>query len=80
MRTGTLEGTVMYFREISEWKFVKPVFIGDTVHAVMEVTETKAMPRIGGGAVTLKIEVKNQQDETTMRGVWTLLVHSRPGG
>ena len=80
MRTGTLEGTVMYFREINEWKFIKPIFIGDTVHAVMEVSETKAMPRIGGGAVTLKIEVKNQQDETTMRGVWTLLVHSRPGG
>ena len=51
-RTGVLEGTVMAFREINEWKFVKPVFIGDTIHVVMEVTETKAMPRIGGGAVT----------------------------
>jgi acyl dehydratase len=80
MRTGTLEGTVMYFREITEWKFVKPVFIGDTVHVVMEVIETKSMPRIGGGAVTLKLDVKNQQDETTMRGSWTVLVYSRPGG
>ena len=80
MRTGTLEGTVMYFREISEWKFVKPVLIGDTVHVVMEVIETKSMPRIGGGAVTLKLDVKNQQDETTMRGSWAVLVYSRPGG
>jgi 3-hydroxybutyryl-CoA dehydratase len=48
-RTGVLEGTVMAFREINEWKFVKPVLIGDTVHVVMIVAETKAMPRIGGG-------------------------------
>ena len=78
MRTGALEGTVMYFREITEWKFVKPVLIGDTVHVVMEVIETKAMPRIGGGAVILKIDVRNQHDETTMRGNWNLLVYSRP--
>ena len=33
LRTGFLEGTVIAFREISEWKFTKPVFIGDTIHA-----------------------------------------------
>ena len=27
MRTGILEGTVIVFREIAEWKFVKPIFI-----------------------------------------------------
>lgn len=78
-RTGFLEGTVIYWREINEWKFVKPVFIGDTVHVVIEVIETKAMPRIGGGSVLLKLDVKNQNDDTVMRGTWSMLVHSRPG-
>ena len=36
MRTGVLEGTVMAFREIIEWKFIKPVFIGDSLHVEME--------------------------------------------
>ncbi len=27
MRTGILEGTTLAFREISEWKFSKPVFL-----------------------------------------------------
>ena len=35
VQTGVMEGTVQFFREISEWKFIKPVFIGDTVHAEM---------------------------------------------
>ncbi|MEJ5240255.1 MAG: MaoC/PaaZ C-terminal domain-containing protein [Anaerolineales bacterium] len=78
MRTGVLEGTVLAFREINEWKFVKPIRIGDTIHAELEVVETKAMPRIGGGMVVIAVEVINQQGEVAMRGRWTVLVQSRP--
>ena len=78
MRTGILEGTVIAFREINEWKFVKPVFIGDTIHAVIAATETKALPRIGGGAVVVSLDVRNQHGETVMKGTWTALVASRP--
>ncbi len=78
MRTGVLEGTVMAFREINAWKFVKPVFIGDTLHVEMEVAETKALPRLGGGAIVISLEVKNQNGETVMKGTWTALVRSTP--
>ena len=74
VRTGVIDGTVLAFREISEWKFGKPVFIGDTIHVEMEVTDTKPLPRLGGGAVTLAVNVKNHKDESTARGVWVLLV------
>ena len=78
MRSGVLEGTVMAFREINEWKFIKPVFIGDTVHVEITIAETKALPRIGGGAIVLGLVVLNQQDETVMKGRWTVLVANRP--
>jgi 3-hydroxybutyryl-CoA dehydratase len=78
LRTGVLEGTVMAFREINEWKFVKPVFIGDTILVELEVLETKALPRLGGGSVLIGLQVKNQKEETVMKGVWTTLVMSRP--
>ncbi|MDO9348780.1 MAG: MaoC/PaaZ C-terminal domain-containing protein [Anaerolineales bacterium] len=78
LRTGVLEGTVMAFREIGEWKFVKPVFIGDTIHVEMEVAKTKAFPRLGGGAVTIAIQVENQRDEVVMKGNWITLVMSKP--
>jgi len=78
MRTGVLEGTVLAFREIVEWKFVKPVFIGDTLRVEMEAKELKAMPRIGGGQALVALDVKNQKDETLMRGTLTVLVASKP--
>lgn len=77
VRTGVLEGTVIAFREILSWKFSKPVFIGDTIHVVMEVEEKKPLPRLGGGSVTLGIKVQNQDDETVMRGRWNVLVMSK---
>jgi len=78
MRTGVLEGTVIAFREINNWKFITPVFIGDTIHVEMEVAETKALPRIGGGSVVITLDVKKQSGETAMKGNWTVLVMSRP--
>jgi acyl dehydratase len=78
MRTGMLEGTVIAFREIQEWKFVKPIYIGDTIHAVLTVNETKALPRIGGGALIAGVEVRNQKDETLQKGALNLLVMSKP--
>jgi 3-hydroxybutyryl-CoA dehydratase len=78
MRTGVLEGTVIAFREINHWKFIAPVFIGDTLHVEMDVLETKALPRIRGGSVVISLDVKKQSGETTMKGNWTVLVMSRP--
>ncbi|MFZ5857281.1 MAG: MaoC/PaaZ C-terminal domain-containing protein [Chloroflexota bacterium] len=78
MRTGVLEGTVLAFREIVEWKFIKPVFIGDTIHVEMEAKELKSMPRVGGGLAHVALDVKNQQDETLMRGTLAVLVASKP--
>ena len=77
-QTGILDGTVLAFREVNEWKFVKPVFIGDTIYVEMEVRETKALPRIGGGSVTITLEVKNQSEDVCHRGLWTVLMMSKP--
>jgi len=78
MRTGVLEGTVLAFREIVEWKFIKPVFIGDTLHVEMEAKELKPMPRIRGGQALVALDVKNQKDESLMRGTLAVLVASKP--
>ena len=78
MQTGLLEGTVLAFREINEWKFVKPFFIGDTVHALLSISEIKALPRIGAGALIASVEVLNQKDEVCQRGKLNLLVLSKP--
>jgi len=77
-KTGLMDGTVIAFRELTEWKFVKPVFIGDTIHVELVTAETKALSRIGGGSVTINLEVKNQNEEVCHRGTWVVLIMSRP--
>ncbi|MBI3159157.1 MAG: dehydratase [Chloroflexi bacterium] len=79
VQTGVMEGTILAFREINAWKFIKPVFIGDTIHVVLEVLETKALPRLKAGSVVIELDVKNQNDETVMKGTWTALILMRPG-
>ena len=77
-KTGFLDGTVIAFREVHEWKFIKPIFIGDSIHVETEIKETKSLPRIGGGSVTIMVEVKNQNDEVCHRGRWIVLMMSKP--
>jgi len=77
VKTGMVDGTILAFREVTEWKFSQPVFIGDTIHAEIKVIETKPLPRLGGGAVTLNILVKNQKDEIVNKGTWVFLVKSK---
>lgn len=80
VRTGILEGTVLAFREINDWKFSLPVYIGDTVYADLEVDEVKPFPRLGGGLVGLAFDVRNQSGQSVMKGRWTVLVASKPAG
>ena len=76
VQQGFIDGTTLAFREL-EWKFAKPVFIGDTVHVAIKVTETKPMPRLGGGLVTFDARVVNQDGDPVHKGVWKMLIKGR---
>lgn len=77
VRLGFMEGTVLAFREMGVWKFSLPIFIGDTIRVRTSVVETKPMRRLGGGLVTFKVEILNQEDKVVQRGTWGVLVKSQ---
>lgn len=77
VQSGFIEGTVLAFRELS-CKFSLPVFIGDTIHVVLEITSGKALPRLGGGQIEMKYRVLNQDGKTVQSGTWTMLLQSKP--
>ena len=77
VRLGFIEETVIAFMGV-DWKFRAPIKIGDTIHMRAQVTELKAMARLGGGLVTFNVEVPNQRGEVTQRGTWSMLVKSKP--
>jgi 3-hydroxybutyryl-CoA dehydratase len=74
---GFIEGTVLAFRELT-WKFSLPTFIGDTIHVRATVAQLKPMRRLGGGSVTLDVQVINQEDKVVQRGQWVVLIASKP--
>lgn len=76
VQKGFIDGTTLAFRELT-WKFTKPVFIGDTIHVLIKVTELKAMLKLGGGLVTFETRVINQSGELVHKGEWRMLIKSR---
>ncbi|MBX3014746.1 MAG: MaoC family dehydratase N-terminal domain-containing protein [Caldilineaceae bacterium] len=77
VRLGFMEDTIMAFRGL-EWKFAKPVFIGDTIRLRVTIEDKKEMRRMGGGLVNFKMEVINQANEVCQRGNWEILCKGRP--
>jgi len=75
VRLGFMEDTVIAFRGL-DWKFSKPVFIGDTVRLRVVVGEKKPMERLGGGLVNFEMAVVNQENAVVAKGNWELLCKS----
>ena len=75
-RLGFVAGTAIAFMGL-DWQFRAAVKIGDTVRVRATVAELKPMRRLGGGNVTFKVQILNQEDKVVQRGTWTLLVKSR---
>jgi 3-hydroxybutyryl-CoA dehydratase len=76
---GFIEDTVIAFMGL-DWKFRGAIKIGDTIHICAQIAEKKPMPRLGGGIITLNVEVLNQRGETTQKGMWSLLMKMKPAG
>ncbi len=74
-RLGIMEGTVEAFMGL-EFRFRKPIMFGDTVHGEVEV-KGKRISSKGMGLVTLALRLKNQKDETTQEGDFTLMIARR---
>jgi len=56
---------VVAFYGIDELRFRQPVFVGDTVHVEMEVTQKREKPDhpVANGVLHLDAEILNQHDE-----------------
>lgn len=75
-RMGFITGTAIAFLELN-WQFRNAVLIGDTIRVRATVSELKAMPRLGGGNVTFKVQILKQDDTVVQRGTWSVLVKSK---
>lgn len=79
-RTGLIEGSVLAFREIRDWKFRLPIYLGDTISMRATVIDTKPVRQLGGGLVYFKVDLLNQDDKVVQQGKWAMVVMNKPEG
>ena len=56
-------------------KFLKPVYIGDTLYSMLEITELKA--NRSTGVVTMRSTIHNQDSELVLEGEQKFLIQKR---
>jgi len=77
--TGLLEmapGTVAAFYGIEKLRFIKPVFIGDTIHLKLTVTDLKDKGN-GTGVVTFQQEIIKQTGEIAVIAEYKFLMNKK---
>jgi 3-hydroxybutyryl-CoA dehydratase len=60
-----------------EWRFTKPILIGDTIHCVTEIKKKREVSKGGRGIVILERKILNQNEEVVQEGAMTLLIKKR---
>ena len=77
--TATVINPVAFSYGYDRLRFVKPVFIGDTIKSRVEITDKEVMEkRPGYGRVTERLTVTNQKDETALVADHIYMVEMRP--
>ena len=78
-RTGELRETAIAFLGISDWRFVGPIFIGDTIFVNYVLTELRdSASRPTQAIATFDVELVNQDGGVAQRGKKVLLVSKVP--
>ena len=62
---------------IKEWKFIEPVFIGDTIRMKTKVLEKEERSRGKRGVITWQRMIVNQHNKAVEEGVIVTLVEGR---
>jgi acyl dehydratase len=75
--SGDFHGTLMALLEIRAWRFLKPVFIGDTVGVTTEVGELRQTSRPDRGVFVQRVQVTNQRGEVVQEGELVSLIRRR---
>ena len=78
-RTGELRETAVAFLGISDWKFVGPIFVGDTIFVNYRITELRdSKSRPTQAIATFDVSVMDQDERVVQQGRKALLVSKVP--
>ncbi|MBF4576751.1 MaoC/PaaZ C-terminal domain-containing protein [Frondihabitans sp. VKM Ac-2883] len=76
-RTGVFDGSAVALLGIDGWRFVAPLFIGDTVTCTVEVLSTRLTSSGTTGIVERTVTLANQHGEVVQTGRMDIMVLTR---
>jgi acyl dehydratase len=79
-RLGIFEDSSIALLGIDDWRFSKPILIGDTVRCRVEITGARLTSRGDAGILDRRFELVNQRGEVVQHGRIGLMVSRRPAG
>ena len=78
-RTGELRETAIAFLGISDWKFIEPIFIGDTIFVNYEISELReSRSRPTQAIASFDVAIVDQDGRVVQRGKKALLLSMVP--
>lgn len=78
-RTGELRETAIAFLGIGDWKFLNPIFVGDTIFVNYEISELRdSKSRPTQAIATFDVAVVDQDGRVVQKGKKALLVSKVP--
>lgn len=76
-RIGHLDGTAIAALGVDQWKFLKPVFINDTIYLRTTVLEARVTSKPDRGVLVRRMEVINQHGDVVQSGLMSTMVTTR---
>lgn len=73
-RIGHLDGTAIAALGVDQWKFLKPVFINDTIYLRTTVLEARVTSKPDRGVLVRRMEVINQHGDVVQSGLMSTMV------
>lgn len=78
-RLGVFEGCSVALLGVDEWRFHRPIFIGDTVRCRIEITATRLTSSGATGILERRFELLESDDSVVQSGQIDLMVRARRG-
>jgi acyl dehydratase len=62
------------FLGVEDWRFMAPIFLGDTVRCRMTLAELRPTSKSGRSVLRVRVDLLNQSDDVVQAGVWNMMV------
>ena len=79
-RLDLIATTAIAFAEIESWKFLSPVFLGNTIHCNLEVIDVIfSKSKLDRGILKLKFDIINEDtDKVAQSGIKAIMLKRKP--